>query len=141
MYQFSTQNNPAVPKHGHTIQMWSDDYGLTFQADNFNVSQQLESGLAAAYPGVTPGPIQGVQVGNKLVVCAWGSKGPHQVSAQHIMGCDERASLIYSSDNYGGNWTASAPLEGETYNVVCKTSSSVFQYGMRVVFTHVSWDE
>jgi hypothetical protein len=115
LYHASTQNNPARPKHGYTIQMWSEDDGITFRADSVNVSQQLESGLAAAYPGATPGPIQGVQIGDKLVMCAWGSKGPHQVSAQH-MGCDDCANFLYSSDNYGANWTASAPLVGQTFN-------------------------
>lgn len=29
LYQYSTQNNPSAPEHGHTVQMWSDDDGLS----------------------------------------------------------------------------------------------------------------
>ena len=74
-----------------------------------------ESGAAADYPGATPGPIQGVQIGDRLVMCAWGSKGKYQVSAQH-MGCDSCANFVYSSTDFGASWQASAPLEGRTFN-------------------------
>ena len=113
LYQYSTQNNPSAPQHGHTIQMWSDDDGLTWRDRTEDVSTQLEQGLAKEYPGATPGPIQGVQVGEKLVMCAWGSKGSQRGSAGWEPGM---ANFVYYSDNYGTNWTAAAPLEGETFN-------------------------
>jgi hypothetical protein len=98
--------------------------------------------------GATPGPIQGVQVGSRLVMCAWGSKGTKRGTIGWEPGM---ANFLYFSENCaprlvstcadmrmlhqtlastsdlqvvttarlvadGTNWTAAAPLEGQTFN-------------------------
>ena len=99
LYQYSTQNNPSANKHGHTLQMFSEDDAVSWTAPTANISEQVEATGAAALPGATPGPIQGVQAGERLVMCAWGSSasgGPGDPTWNAGLG-----NFVYGSTDFG----------------------------------------
>ena len=90
--------------------MFSDDDGMSWVDRTDNVSEQLELSGADAYPGSTPGPCQGIQVGERLVLCAWGSRGSGSSWVSSL------GNFLYYSEDYGTTWKATPPFENHTFN-------------------------
>ena len=64
LWQYGSQNNPSIAKHGKIYQRHSDDDGETWSWPPRDISA---TGVAVGLPGAVPGPGQGVQLRNGKV--------------------------------------------------------------------------
>jgi hypothetical protein len=117
LYHYSTQNNPSLEHHGHTIQLFSDDDGRTFHRTSVPVSAQLSAAGSAAhqYPGAIPGPVVGFvqnQPKMRAVLCAWGSTGTVPNGSFPSTCSPKCGDFLYSSTDFGEHWEASPPVDG-----------------------------